>query len=678
MKRKISVLILSMSLILPQTIPAFAENPGDAEIAVFSDEASIEVNEDASVFDETAEISTEAEDISQNNENDVSVFSEDEMPGESALTDYAEEEITGSNGDSLIQEDETVFSCEEMEEASMQTYAAGNSISSATGISIGTTYNGSITSTNTEDFYRFTISSSGKIKLTSTSLIPDVYYRIYDSTGERLWSGLYSANSSGQSSVNEEFDLTKGTYYLGVEKYYGTGSYSFKITFTSAGESFTETGNGNNNTIAEANSISIGTAYKGQIAKNDKYDFYKFIINSSGKITLTSIEMIPDVYYCIYDSMGERLWSGWYSANNSGQSSINEILDLTKGTYYLGVEKNYGTGNYSFKIMFTSAGESFTETDNGSNNAIAAANSISVGTTYKGQIAKNDDKDFYKFTINSSGKYTLSSNAAITWLDYRIYDSMGDRIWNNGYAANSAGNITVNETLELSNGVYYLGVERNSGYTGNYSFRIAPHSHRYTSKVTRATLYQNGKINYECACGATKQTIIYYPRTISLSTAKYTYNGQTRTPNVSVKGSDGKVIGSSNYTVSYASGRKNVGTYQVKITFKGNYSGTVSKTFKINPKSTSITSLTAKSKGFKVKWKKQTTQVSGYQIQYSTSKYFSNGTTKTITKNSTTSETLKGLKAKKKYYVRIRTYKKVSGTKYYSSWSSAKTVKTNK
>lgn len=677
MKRKVSVFILSMSLILSQTIPVFAENP-DAETAVFSDEAGIEVIEGASVFDETTEIPEEAVDISQNNENDISVYSDDELPEESALTDYAEEENTSDTGDSPTQEDEIVFSCEEMAEASLQTYAAGNSISSATGISIGTTYNGSITSTNTADFYRFTISSSGKIKLTSTSLIPDVYYRIYDSTGERLWSSLYSANSSGQSSVNEEFDLTKGIYYLGVEKYYGTGSYSFKITFTSAGESFTETGNGNNNTIPAANSISIGTAYKGQIAKNDNNDFYKFTINSSGKITLTSIAMISDVYYRIYDSMGERLWSGWYSANSSGQSSINEILDLTKGTYYLGVEKSYGTGNYSFKIMFTSAGESFTETDNGNNNTIAAASSISVGTTYKGQIAKNDDKDFYKFTISSSGKYTLSSSAAITWLDYRIYDSMGERVWNGGCTANSAGNITVNETLELSNGVYYLGVERSSGCTGNYSFKIAPHSHSYTSKVTSASLYQNGKINYECACGATKQTIIYYPKTISLSTSKYTYNGQTRTPYVTVKGSDGKVISSSNYTVRYASGRKNVGTYQVTITFKGNYSGTVSKSFKINPKSTSITSLTAKSKGFKVKWKKQATQVSGYQIQYSTSKYFSNGTTKTITKNSITSETLKGLKAKKKYYVRIRTYKKVSGTKYYSSWSSAKTVKTKK
>ena len=678
MKRKVSAFILSMSLILSQTIPVFAENP-DAETAVFSDEAGIEVIEGASVFDETTETPEEAVDISQNNENEVSVYSEDELPEESTLTDYAEEENTSDTGDSPTQEDEIVFSCEEMAEASLQTYAAGNSISSATGISIGTTYNGSITSTNTADFYKFTISSSGNITLTSIAIIPWDYYRFYDSTGECIWYQYYTENGSGQSSIYKTFDLTKGTYYLEVEQYKGTGNYSFKIAFASAGESFTETGNGNNNTIAAANSISIGTSYKGQIAENDEKDFYKFIIGSSGKITLTSIAIIPWVYYRIYDRTGECIWYQFYTENSSGQSSINEVFDLTKGTYYLEVARTSGnTGNYSFKIMFTSAGESFTETDNGSNNTIAAASTISVGTTYKGQIAKNDDKDFYKFTISSSGKYTLSSNAAITWLDYRIYDSMGDRIWNNGYVANSAGNITVNETLDLSNGVYYLGVEQSSGYTGNYSFKIAPHSHSYTSRVTSATLYQNGKINYECACGATKQTIIYYPRTISLSTSKYTYNGQTRTPYVTVKGSDGKVISSSNYTVRYASGRKNVGTYQVTITFKGNYSGTVSKSFTINPKSTSITSLTAKSKGFKVKWKKQTTQVSGYQIQYSTSKYFSNGTTKTITKNSATSETLKGLKAKKKYYVRIRTYKKVSGTKYYSSWSSAKTVKTKK
>lgn len=79
-----------------------------------------------------------------------------------------------------------------------------------------------------------------------------------------------------------------------------------------------------------------------------------------------------------------------------------------------------------------------------------------------------------------------------------------------------------------------------------------------------------------------------------------------------------------------------------------------------------------------VKWRKQKTQVTGYQIQYSTNKRFSGKATKTITKNSITSATYRGLKAKKKYYVRIRAYKTVSGTKYYSSWSPTKTIKTKK
>ena len=75
-----------------------------------------------------------------------------------------------------------------------------------------------------------------------------------------------------------------------------------------------------------------------------------------------------------------------------------------------------------------------------------------------------------------------------------------------------------------------------------------------------------------------------------------------------------------------------------------------------------------------IKWNKSTV-VTGYQIQYSTDKNFKkNVTTATITKNSTTSKTVSKLTKNKKYYVRIRTYKTVSGVKYYSGWSSSKNV----
>ena len=86
----------------------------------------------------------------------------------------------------------------------------------------------------------------------------------------------------------------------------------------------------------------------------------------------------------------------------------------------------------------------------------------------------------------------------------------------------------------------------------------------------------------------------------------------------------------------------------------------------------------AKGKKIVVKWKKNTAG-NGYQIQYSTSKKFAKGNkTKTISKNKTTSYTIKKLKKKKTYYVRIRTYKKVSGKTYYSEWSSVKKVKIKK
>ena len=203
-------------------------------------------------------------------------------------------------------------------------------------------------------------------------------------------------------------------------------------------------------------------------------------------------------------------------------------------------------------------------------------------------------------------------------------------------------------------------------------------AHTYKAYTTKATTSKNGSVVTKCTvCGAVKsKSTIYYPKTVTLLATSYTYDGKVKKPSVKVVGSNGKTISSSNYTVSYASGRKNVGKYAVKITFKGNYSGTKTLYFTIKPKATSISSLTAKSKGFTVKWYKRTTQTTGYQVQYSTSSKFSSPKTVTISKTGTTSKTISKLKAKKKYYVRVRTYKTVNGTKYYSSWSKAKYVTT--
>ena len=156
------------------------------------------------------------------------------------------------------------------------------------------------------------------------------------------------------------------------------------------------------------------------------------------------------------------------------------------------------------------------------------------------------------------------------------------------------------------------------------------------------------------------------------------YTGKALTPTPKVVLGDVTLQQDVDYTLTYSK-NKNVGTASVVITGAGKYKGSIEKKFKINPKATSMVSASALSKGFTAKWKKLTTQTTGYQLQYSTSSSFKSGNkTVTITKNSTVTKKVTKLKAKKKYYVRVRTYKTVSGTKYYSKWSGKKTVTTKK
>ena len=213
-------------------------------------------------------------------------------------------------------------------------------------------------------------------------------------------------------------------------------------------------------------------------------------------------------------------------------------------------------------------------------------------------------------------------------------------------------------------------------------------AHNYKNKkvTKRATTSKNGTFTAVCSvCGAEQTEVIYAAKTIKLSKTSMTYNGKKQKPSVTIMDAAGKKLkNGTDYKVTYPKKTQNVGKYTVTVTLKGNYTGTVKKTFTILPKNTAISKLTASKNTVTVKWKKQTKQTAGYEIQYSTSSKFTKKTTKTVkvTKNSTNSKKITKLKAKKKYYVRIRTYQTVKvgkkSTKIYSGWSKAKMVTTKK
>lgn len=205
--------------------------------------------------------------------------------------------------------------------------------------------------------------------------------------------------------------------------------------------------------------------------------------------------------------------------------------------------------------------------------------------------------------------------------------------------------------------------------------------HNYQTTVKKATTSKNGSIQKICSIckKAEKAQAIPYPKTIKFSRASVVYNGKQQKPPVTVTDSAGKKVAAENYSVTY-SNNKNVGKGTATVTFKNNYTGRVKKTFQIQPKGTRLSKVSPKAKGITVKWKKQAVQTSGYQIQYSENSKFKGNTTKLVKigKNKTVSKAVSGLKAGKKYYVRIRTYTMVNGKKtaIYSSWSQSKNIRT--
>lgn len=383
----------------------------------------------------------------------------------------------------------------------MTVSAAGDSFLSASSIALNTTYYGSITATNEKDVYRFYLDKSGRMTIDLNAYIPDTDFYLYDSDGEKIWEDTYNAwNENTEKFVLDlTLDLTKGTYYFAVVRNYKTqlGDYDFKITLKPTNESFTETGYGNNNDIKTADKISLNKTYTGLIATNDDKDLYSFTIPASGLVTINLNAFIPDTDFYLYDSDGEEIWKDTYNSwNNTTEKFVLDLqIHLTKGTYYFAVARNYktDTGNYNFKIGFKNANESFVETGYGTNNSLADANKIAFNKNYTGQIATNDEKDFYSFTLPAAVKITIKLTTAIDGAEYYLYDSNGNSIWSKTWStgvSSTTKKFILNESIELSKGTYYFAIARDYGSVGNYTLSVNC-GHKYTN-------YKN----YKCSvCG---------------------------------------------------------------------------------------------------------------------------------------------------------------------------------
>ena len=353
---------------------------------------------------------------------------------------------------------------------------------------------------------------------------------------------------------------------------------------------------------------------------------------------------------------------GDYTGYTSKNFTITKRA-LAGGTVSVASSVSFTGSNITPSVTVKAAGRTLT---NGTDYTVSYSNNKNVGTSnvyvygkgnYSGTLSAKFDilpakQQIQKLETRYKGFYidwAQKGSATGYDVEYSVKANMSGAV-SKHLTANKPDTLTV------------------SGLSGDKTYYVRVRSYTNT----------NGKVYYgawsDVKSIKTANNDITKASVSGISTKAFT--GKAITQNVTVKVGNTVLKNGTDYTVSYSNNKK-VGKATVKITGKGKYGGVITKTFKINPAKQEIQKLTAKSKAFFIDWA-QKGSATGYEIQYATNSKFTGAKKVTITNNKTDKTTVSKLSANKKYYVRVRSYTTVGGTKYYGAWTAVKNVTTKK
>ena len=338
----------------------------------------------------------------------------------------------------------------------------------------------------------------------------------------------------------------------------------------------------------------------------------------------------------------------------------------------------------------------------GEHKTMLTAKEYVIGETVEGTLDK-DRIEFIKFTLNKSGKLSFKAEGTSSYQVYIFQANNVEQYFYVDYVKENKnlGKAYKDTSYYLLAGTYYFKLNNDSFNDNNYSittsFSSANESFLENFDVNNdyigvANEIEIGK-TYNGMLGLNDKNDYYK---IVATNGKYTLNVNSNIGmDAILLDSNGNRINDYNTTRNYTTGK-----YERSETFSLNdgvyyfrmydYSGSCLYTFSVSPYKeqannvTNVTTKPAKVKINKVKANKKSivvywntkSNVSGYEIQTATDKSFKkNKKTYTVAKKSTNKRTIKKLKSKKKYYVRVRAYKNVNGKKIYGKWSDVKSVK---
>ncbi len=340
------------------------------------------------------------------------------------------------------------------------------------------------------DCYKIVVTEDGRVDLTyefdqtyelSMNWIDVDWYRASDGSYQSRKSTGWYPEAKGTLSIT---DVSKGTYYVKLQRGSGHGGYKLKYVFTPSNYTNDAEPNddwGAGSTLENGKTVEGHLGYMDGNDYRDGNDCYKIVVTEDGRIDLTyefdqtyelSMNWIDVDWYRASDgSYQSRKSTGWYPEAKGTLS----ITDVSKGTYYVKLQRGSGHGGYKLKYVFT---PSKYGNDIEDNDEDGKGTEIAMGQTIQGHIGYRDAKDYldandcYKFEVPKDGRVQLIFNCeqtydlSLNWVDikwYRASDGSYHGRESSGWYPNPNDTITIDDA---SKGTYYVHMQRSGGHGG--------------------------------------------------------------------------------------------------------------------------------------------------------------------------------------------------------------------
>ncbi len=370
-----------------------------------------------------------------------------------------------------------------------------NFLHTAAAIKVNAQVTGALSSSSDDDWYRFTLPSSGKVNITfkhgavnSLSIFWGVDLYWYDpGSGEKTLLTEIDSAGSKPSITGSSVGLPSGTYYLFVNagERHSSIPYTIVASFTAASTWEKEY----NNSLQTATTAKVNTAYSGSLMRSSDDDWYRFTVSSAGKVNITfrhgAVNLAGTCWkiglYRYNPVSGARMLLTQIDSAGGDLSLTSSSVGLPAGTYYVMVDVGglYSGITYTVTASFTASSQWERE----SNDSLQTANAIKLDTACYGSLMRSADSDWYRLTLSSPRVISMG-------FTHKAIDSK-DKYWSiNLYSYNtvtgkrsespvlhmeSSGNTTSvrSGSRNLPEGTYYVNVNRYNHSSVAYSLTIS-------------------------------------------------------------------------------------------------------------------------------------------------------------------------------------------------------------